>query len=186
MRKALHLMGILDDVDIDWLASNGLLQSIDTGTTLIHEKKAIEALYVLLEGQLSITVGGVHGKEIAVLFPGEIVGEISFVDTRPPSASVTALHDSHLLVIPRQALMVKLGKDTGFAARFFHAIAKFLADRLYVTVGRYGYGSAQQDADVDELPDAAMDEIDLAAVRVDKLLKRLRSNDRAASAGWLQ
>jgi CRP/FNR family cyclic AMP-dependent transcriptional regulator len=175
MRKALHLLGILDDVDVDWMACNGVLQALSAGKTLIYEKQTIDALYLLLDGQLSISVGGVKGKQIAILFPGEVVGEISFVDGRPPSASVAAMQDSRLLSLSRELLSQKLAKDQGFAARFYKAIATFLADRLYVTVGRYGYGSAQQDLDVDELQDSTMDEIDLAAVRVDKLMKRLAS-----------
>jgi len=184
MRKALHLLGILDDIDVDWLASNGTLQSVRAGTTLIHEKKPIDSLYLLLEGQLSITVGSAGG-EVATLFPGEIVGEMSFVDARPPSASATATQDSQLLALSRESLSAKLAKDQGFAARFYKAIAGFLADRLYVTVGRFGYGSAQQDVDVDELPDEAMDRIDLAAVRVDKLMKRL-GNNRSRNTSQLQ
>jgi len=186
MRKALHLLGILDDIDIEWLASNGALHTLSAGTTIIYEKKPIDYLYLLIDGQLSVTVGGMPGTHVATLCPGEIVGEISFVDTRPPSASVTAIQDSQLLALSRELLSAKLAKDHGFAARFYRAIATFLADRLYVTVGRFGYGSAQQDVDVDELPDSTMDEIDLAAVRVDKLIKRLRSNDRTRSANWLQ
>jgi len=176
MRKALHLLGILDDVDIDWLASNGTLQTVNAGVTLIHEKKPIDSLYLLLEGQLSVNVGGIAGEQVAALLPGEIVGEISFVHKCPPSASVTAMQDSQLLTLSRESLTAKLEKDQGFAARFYRAIATFLADRLYVTVGRFGYGSAQQDTDVDELPDATMDEIDLAVVRVDELMRRLRSS----------
>ena len=121
-----------------------------------------------------------------MFFPGEIVGEISFVDSRPPLAFVTAMQDSQLLSLRREVLSTKIVKDQGFAARFYRAIATFLADRLYVTVGRYGYGSAQQDVDVDELQDATMDEIDLAAVRVDKLMKRLRSNTGSGSTSWMQ
>lgn len=178
MRKALHLLGILDDVDIDWMASNGDICGITSGETLIHERRPIDSLYLLLEGQLSVTVGGSNGTLIATLLPGEIVGEISFVDPRPPSASVQAMQDSRLLAISRELLASKLLKDQSFAARFYRAIAVFLADRLYVTVGRFGYGSAHQDVDVDELPDSRLDEIDLAATRTDKLLRRLRSNDR--------
>jgi len=185
MRKALHLLGILNDVDVEWMASTGNLQKVAAGTTLIHEKHRIDHLYVLLEGELAVTVGGARGTHIATLFAGEIVGEISFVDPRPPSASVTATQDSQLLALPRERLSEKLAKDQAFAARFYRAIAAFLADRLYVTVGRFGYGSAQQDADVDELPDHMMDEIDLANVRADKLLRHLRGNDRAGGGGWL-
>jgi len=185
MRKALHLLGILDDVDIDWMASNGVMCNIASGETLIQEKRPIDSLYLLLEGQLSVTVGGLNGTLIATLMPGEIVGEISFVDPRPPSASVQATQDSRLLAISRDLLSIKLKKDQAFAARFYRAIAVFLADRLYVSVGRFGYGSPQQDVDVDELPEYRLDEIDLAATRTDKLLKRLRSNDRVRSNSWL-
>lgn len=180
MRKALYLLGILNDVDIDWLATNGTIQVVKAGNTLIHEKKPIDSLYVLLDGELSVTVSDPAGQQIAVLYPGEIVGEISFVDTRPPSASVTAIRNSKLLVLPRDVISAKLELDQGFAARFYRALAKFLADRLHVTVSRFGYGSAQQDADPDELPESDMDQLDLAAVRIDKLMKRLQSETTAA------
>ncbi len=180
MRKALYLLGIMNDVDIDWLAANGTIQVVKAGKTLIHEKKTIDSLYLLLDGELSITVGGPAGQQIAILYPGEIVGEISFVDTRPPSASVTATRNSKLLTLHCDVVSAKLEKDQGFAARFYRALAKFLADRLHVTVSRFGYGSAQQDVDPDELPDSDMDQLDLDAVRIDKLMKRLQSETTAA------
>jgi CRP-like cAMP-binding protein len=176
MRKALHLLGILDDVDIDWLATIGTQHHIKMGTVLIHEKMPIDSVYILLDGKLSVSVGGTNGKHIATLLQGEVVGEISFVDSHLPSASVVAEEDSLVLNIDRTSLEAKLLKDQGFAARFYHSIANFLADRLYVTAGRFGYGSAQQDVDVDELPDSAIDDIDLAAIRFDKLLRRLRGD----------
>jgi CRP-like cAMP-binding protein len=121
--------------------------------------------------------------EVAKLLSGEIVGEMSFVDSRPPSASVYATQDSHLLALRRDLLSEKLLKDTGFAARFYRAIAIFLADRLHVTTGRFGYGGPEQDRDVDEIEDSAMDDVSLAAVRFDGLLKQLRGDYRARSAG---
>jgi CRP/FNR family transcriptional regulator, cyclic AMP receptor protein len=182
MRKALHLLGILDDIDVEWISANGVLCDIGYGKVLIHEKRPIDSLYLLLEGQLSVIVGGLNGKQVATLLPGEIVGEISFVDSRPPSASVQAMQDSQLLALSRELLSDKLAKDQAFAARFYRAIAAFLADRLYVTVGRFGYGSVQQDIDVDELTDSSLEEIDLAATRLDRLLKQLRGNNRFRTA----
>jgi CRP/FNR family transcriptional regulator, cyclic AMP receptor protein len=174
MRKALHLLGILEDSDIEWMIANGTLHQVDTDSVLIQEKNPIGSIYILLEGELSVIVGGRDGKHIATLMPGEVVGEISFVDSRPPSASVLATRDSRVLALSTNVLSAKLAVDTAFAARFYYAVATFLADRLYVTVGRYGYGSARQDTDVDEVSDSALDKIDIAAVRFDQLLKRLR------------
>jgi CRP/FNR family transcriptional regulator, cyclic AMP receptor protein len=182
MRKALHLLGILDDVDIDWMAINGKLRSCRAGEVLIREKQPIDSLFILLDGQLIVSVGGVDGKRIATLLPGEIVGEMSFVDSRPPSASVVATKDSEVLGLSRALLSTKLATDPAFAMRFYHSVATFLADRLYVTVGRFGYGSARQDVDVDELPASTLDEVDLATVRFDKLLRQLRGGEKARGA----
>jgi CRP/FNR family cyclic AMP-dependent transcriptional regulator len=182
MRKALHLLGIMDDIDIDWLATVGTQRRIKIGELLIEEKKPIDSIYIVLDGKLSVVVGGTNGKHIATLLQGEVVGEMSFVDSHLPSASVVAEENSLLLSIDRKELTTKLARDQAFAARFYHAIANFLADRLYVTVGRLGYGSAQQDVDGGELQDAAMDNIDLAAVRFDKLLRRLRGDLQGTDA----
>jgi len=173
------MLGILDDVDIDWMVQNGAVRRVRAGTVLIEEKKPIDSLYILLEGQMSVSVGGTH---IANLFPGEIIGEISFVDPRPPSASVTALQDLEVLALSRESLTKKLAKDHGFAERFYRSIATFLADRLWVTVGRLGYGSGYQDSDVDEVHESFFDNISLAAARFDKLVKHLRSDYRVTAA----
>jgi len=182
MRKALCMMGILDDVDMEWLANHGTVKHVSPGEVLIQEGKPIDALFILLDGQLSVSVGTSNATHIATLLSGEIVGEISFVDSRTPSASVTAVQDSEVLVLPRQLLAMKLANDLPFAARFYRAVATFLSDRLYVTVGRFGYGSHRQDVDPDELQGSSIDDIDLAAVRFDKLLRRLRKGDDRAEA----
>lgn len=183
MRKALYMLGILDDIDIEWIANRGTTRQVDAGTTLIQEKSSIDALYILLEGQLSVIVGdSASPVHIATLRPGEIVGEISFVDSRPSSASVVAAQRSLVLAITRETLAAQLAKDQAFAARFYRSIASFLADRLYVTVGRFGYGSAKQDVDVDELHDSLMDDVSIATVRFDKLLRQLRGDYRVRSA----
>jgi CRP/FNR family cyclic AMP-dependent transcriptional regulator len=176
MRKALHLLGILDDADIDWMVEAGSARSIREGTTLIREGVQIDAIYILLEGQLSVLVGGTDttpGRQVATLFPGEIVGEISFVDTRPPVATVTLDRDSTLLVLPRAAIRSRLQTDVEFRARFYLAIASFLADRLYVTVGRFGYGNDKQEPPLDEIPESGVDAITMANLRFEGLVQRV-------------
>ncbi len=176
MRKALYLMGILDDADMEWLGQHGTTEYVPSGTVLIHEGRPIECVYVVLDGRLSVFVKAIDNKEIASLLAGEIVGEISFVDSRPPSASVIAAQDSHLLVIPRLTLTNKLGQDAAFAARFYRAVATLLADRLRKTVSHLGYGKWAGEADPDELDNALMDSASLGATRFARLLKSLRIN----------
>ena len=173
MRKVLQLLGVLDDTDVAWMARHGNRQYVEAGTELIRESEPIQWFYILLEGELSVLARSLDNKQIARLYAGEIVGEMSFVDSRPPSASVVALTNAWLLAIPRQLLSSQLTRDTAFAARFYRSIAMFLSDRLRVTVGRLGYGNPSQD-DGDELADSSLDDISLAAVRFDQMLRKLR------------
>jgi CRP-like cAMP-binding protein len=185
MRKALYILSVLEESDIEWMAQKGVVDRLPAESILIEEGKPIDYLHFMLDGELSVRVGGPRGKEIAKLLSGEIVGEISFVDKRPPSASVVATQDSLVLSLDRSVLTRKLEADGPFAGRFYRAVARFLADRLYVTVGRFGYGGHNQDADVDQMDDESMDDVDIASVRFDSFLKRVRSDyrTRSASAG---
>ncbi|MCW5978049.1 MAG: cyclic nucleotide-binding domain-containing protein [Bryobacteraceae bacterium] len=175
MRKALIFLGILDDMDIEWIIRTGLKRSVPDGTILIEEKKALDSLFFVLDGEFEVYIG--NGKGIALLRAGEVLGEMSFVDSRPPSASVRARRESVVLVISRHELRAKLEEDTGFAARFYRSIAAFLTDRLRTTTSRLGYGEKLRlDEEVEDLDEVAPDFLDsmaLAGTRFEELLRRL-------------
>jgi CRP/FNR family cyclic AMP-dependent transcriptional regulator len=183
MRKALQFFGILDDLDVQWMAQTGVKQFVRSGTTLIREQSDLAAIYFLLEGRLAIVSPGEGGAEIAALLPGEIVGEFSFIDARPSATSVIAVQDSVVLTVSRESVSTKLRGDAGFSSRFYRAIACFLADRLYVTVGRLGYGNMQLSVDVDEVPEDDMDRISMGAERFDRLLKDVSGSYSARAIG---
>jgi bacteriocin-type transport-associated protein len=180
MRKALFILGELSDDDIEWMIATGQTQRLAVGTTLIHEGQPVNALYIVLDGSVTVLAQAVGGKEIARLGVGEMVGEMSLIDARPPSATVRTLEKAIAFVIPRQDLVKKLAEDQGFAARFYKAIAIFLSDRLRGTVSRLGYSSGQQLADdveyADELDPTVLDTVYLAGTRFDRMLKRLIAN----------
>lgn len=177
MRKVLHLMGTLNDVDVEWLTEHGRTRFVPRDTTIIQQGQPIEALFILLEGRLSVRMTGV-ASEVAALYPGEVLGEISFVDARPPSASVVAVEDSHVLAVNRDVLTKKLARDDAFGARFYRGLAVFLADRLRTTTAHLGYGKwdDEQQRAADAIDDERFDEIDLASRRFDEMLQRLRLN----------
>jgi bacteriocin-type transport-associated protein len=179
MRKVLFILGQLDDNDVEWLINTGRQEQIPAKRVLIQEGKPIEALYLVLNGLLSVTDTQLGGKELARLGAGEIVGEMSFIDSSPPASTVTALQPSTVLAIPKAALAAKLEEDMRFAAHFYRAIATFLSGRLRTTVGRLGYGDApslsldQDTRYADELDDSVMDNVHLAGARFERILKRL-------------
>jgi len=175
MRKALYVMGYLDDTDVEWLVQHGSHQRVTKSSTLIREGEPVDSLYILLDGCLTVTAGSL---ELATLLAGEIVGEISFVDARPPLATVTAAQESRVLAVRKGDLNAKMQEDPWFASRFYRAIATFLADRLRMTTTRLGYGSATQDGGADaadEMDIEMIEAVSMAAARFDRLQKRLRS-----------
>lgn len=178
MRRVLYILGQLGDEDIEWLIGAGTLRRLDPGATLIHEGQPIEALYILLDGALSITTAALDG-ELARLSSGELIGEISFVDERPPTATVTASEPTRLLALDRTLLREKLEQDPRFAARFYKAVSLFLADRLRATVGRLGYGRLPEPASaateagegLTELNSDVLDNVHLAGARFERILR---------------
>jgi CRP/FNR family transcriptional regulator, cyclic AMP receptor protein len=181
MRKALQMLGILDDSDIEWLLSNGHSEHLSKGVVLIRKGVPIDNLYIVLEGKLLVqTDRAGEDVTIASLLTGEIVGEISFVDSRAPIATVVTSMDSRVLAVPSSAVRHKLERDTAFAARFYRALASFLADRLYTTTATLGYG--EWDHPVDQLDTERLDEVWLAATRFEQVMKRLQVNAHVGSS----
>jgi CRP-like cAMP-binding protein len=180
MKKVLFILGELVDDDIDWILEIGIRQEIAIGTVLIHQDQYINAVYILLEGGLSVTTTATGDRPIAILSTGEVVGEMSFVDTRPPSATVTATHDSVVLCIPRDQLATKLRQDVGFASRFYRALALFLSHRLRVTVNQISIaaGGASEDLSDEQLAKEAKETVEIAKTRLDWLLRRLKDGLR--------
>jgi CRP-like cAMP-binding protein len=177
MRKALLFFAILDDLDLEWLISAGRQVTIDRGAVLIREGQPVGDLYLVLNGELSVTIAAMENREIARALAGELLGEISSVDSRPPVASVTAAERSSLFAIPRDVLARKLDEDVVFAAHFYRATSVFLADRLRATDSRLGYlngiPTARQIEERDDLEGGALEGLSLASARFDTMLRRL-------------
>jgi len=169
MRKVLYIFGQLTDADVTRLASLGRRERTPAGTGLIREGGPVETLYIVLDGELTVT----QGKErhtIARLSAGEVVGEMSFIDARPPSATVSAATDVVLYAVAKSALQREIEQNVAFAARFYKAIATFLSDRVRKATSV----STGLDADsVDELDDSVLDNVDRAGVRFDDLSRQL-------------
>jgi CRP/FNR family transcriptional regulator, cyclic AMP receptor protein len=173
MRKALYLFGILDDRDLDWLVRHGRKLTLEPGTLLIEEGKASDWLYFVLDGAFVVSTRA--APRIAVLKAGEVIGEVSFVDARPPTASVRAEVVSKVGAVARAVLAQKLQEDVGFAARLYKSIATFLADRLRATVGSLGVQKLDLDEsieDVDELASHLLSNISIAGARFAEMQRR--------------
>jgi len=182
MRKVLFLFGQLSDEDVEWMLDHGSRRSVPAGAVLIRQGVPIDAIFILLEGKLSVWLAGRTEREIARLNAGEIVGEMSFLDARPPSATVKGLEEATVFAIPRTALAAKLAADLGFAARFYRALAIFLSTTVRERHRSLGYGADvvtdEGTEDEDELNPAVLDTVYLAGERFDRMVKRVLAEPR--------
>src|SRR5262249_396933 len=97
---------------------------------LVSEGSNADALYFVIDGVLEVTSAANEHGPLLLLGPGEIVGEISFLDKLPVSATVKASEDSRVLELPRHLLSEKLQTDRQFAARFCHGLGVILSRRV--------------------------------------------------------
>lgn len=171
MKKVLYILGELEDDDAEWLSEIGAQRKIPRGEVLIREGRTIDSVFFVTQGTFAVTTGAA-GQEVARVGVGEVLGEVSYIDRYPPTATVTALEDAVVLAVSRESLTAKIHADPGFAGRFYKAVAVFLAERLRSTLRQIGSG-ARDDAG-SELDLDALDTVSRAGVRFERILQRLQ------------
>lgn len=176
MRKVLFILGQLFDEDISWMASVGNRVSVAKDTVIIPEGVPNDYMYIIIEGSCKVT--SEKTGDLAQLQRGEILGEMSFVETSPPLVSAIASEESILLKIPHSAFHERMKESPAFAARMYRAIAVFLSDRLRGTVSRLGYGKLQNgnmndECQHEEIDLEVLDKMQLAGKRFDQMIKTL-------------
>ncbi|MEM9491170.1 MAG: cyclic nucleotide-binding domain-containing protein, partial [Myxococcota bacterium] len=76
-----YLFGKFCDQDIDWMIGVGTRKDVAAGEVLIRAGETVESFYISLSGQFGVTA---ESKLIASIAPGEAIGDLSFLDRRPP------------------------------------------------------------------------------------------------------
>lgn len=120
------LLRELDNAELDWLVTTGQRQSLQVGDALVQPGQSLDALYLLLEGELMMRS---PSTEASQLTRGEIIGE-SWLFKSPCVVSVTATAPAVVLAVPKAALTAKLQQDVGFCAHFYRALALILSERI--------------------------------------------------------
>lgn len=190
LRKVLFVFAILNDNDVDWMTTRGRREQVAAGTVIIQQGQPVEAVYIVLKGNLAVTfTTEVNGKpvekEIARRSSGEIVGEMSFVETGVASASIRCAENSLLLALPQDLLWEKLSRDRGFATRFYQAISIALVDRLREGLVQRGFGQRAYNKDEvlsndveyeDEIELDVLEQTLLAGTRFKWMMNRLQGS----------
>ena len=178
MKKILLFFSELNNGDLDWFVQKGKKELIPPDRLLIKEGHVSDALYIVVSGSFSVAIESQNQTELAIISEGEIVGEVSFIDTRPPLASVRSREESVVLSLPRVQLLSKLQQDINFSSRFYRAICLFLSDRLRGTVSRlgYGYDLDELEAHIGGFSQSMLGNLELAEGKFNWLIKNIRTS----------
>ena len=175
MREALQLLDDLSSDDVDWFLIAGLEQRVPPGAHVTDEGTRPEALFVVLTGLLGVRVSAMGDTQLAAIGPGEIIGDISFLEGSAATATVTAVEESLLLTVDRARLERQCADDPRFAARLFRSLARIAARRLRERIG--AMGQILRDRGADDL--LGREFVPLAAM-LDGLKRKIEDADREA------
>ncbi|MBF0310660.1 MAG: cyclic nucleotide-binding domain-containing protein [Magnetococcales bacterium] len=175
MKKVLYILGLLDDRDIDWMISTGDRRVFQPGETLLREKVKNPSIFIIISGKVAVSVGKRFLAEIGL---GEVLGEIGLLDSRPPSATITAVDTTVVLAIDFDDIRAKLASDVGFAARIYQALGIFLAQRLRRATLQLIVGESktveEDPQDPDEIDPDTLEQISLAGNRFRIIMDKLK------------
>ncbi|MBA3817762.1 MAG: cyclic nucleotide-binding domain-containing protein [Deltaproteobacteria bacterium] len=102
------------------------LVTLEAGEQLFREGDPGDALYVIVEGEVSVQAEGPPRVEMARLGAGSFIGEVALMTDQPRSATVSAVSPAELLRIDRGTLARVLGSH----GDVLRAILRFVRDRL--------------------------------------------------------
>jgi len=79
-------------------------QTLTVGEVILSTQEENHFLYILIKGRLVIQLSAHEDIPLATVEPGECVGEMSIIDSRVPSAQVSASEQTSVLVIEQDIL----------------------------------------------------------------------------------
>ena len=117
----------LSPVAFQRLLRGGQWRDVPEGTVLTREAEPVSHLYAFAGGRAEVTVGGMP---VAMISPGGIVGEMSFLEGAAASATVTATEPVRTFEIAHASLTRLLQSDDDLRAAFHRALGGDLVGKV--------------------------------------------------------
>jgi CRP/FNR family cyclic AMP-dependent transcriptional regulator len=124
----------LEDQIIEQLVPHAIMRNVKKGTVLFRKGDAGTNLYAVCAGAVRISTPSDQGNDAVfnLVIPGEIFGEIAFLDGGQRSADAVAIEDGELMVIERRDFIPLLRTYPEIAIR----LLEILCGRLRKTSGQ--------------------------------------------------
>ncbi len=131
------LVAGLTDEQINQLIEIAELEEYEQGDTIIPEITRTRDLYALVTGVVSISMSipleNRKAEMIDTLHPGELMGEISFLDGSPRSASAVAERAAVVYKFPYDRLNLLLEENPRIGYILIRGLAQKVAEKMRQT-----------------------------------------------------
>ncbi len=118
----------LSDAEIEMIVSIATVKSYFAGDVIVRQFSKESDLMVVLSGQVRIDT--FSGERIAEGAEGCVIGEISLLDDKPRSATVTSIGQTQVAVLPAAAFRQLLDSDPIMGKTILLNIGQVLCMRL--------------------------------------------------------
>lgn len=127
VRTAKNRLEYLTDNDWMLMMDRAKRLTFAPGSHLIQERKSVRTLFLLVSGKLKVTV---KEAPVAQIAPGEVCGDMAFLENSIASATVTADGDVEAYALEWSALSDLFDLYPHLASRFYRSLAVSLSRRL--------------------------------------------------------
>ena len=128
LNKNKAIFNSLSEDEIERMIEKSHIIECKLGTHIIEKDNAAKTMFILLSGVLEILR---DGQLQAVIYPGDVIGEVSFFLHVPRTASIVAATDNVKLLSLDEALMSRLLKsDYALANKILMNICRGLCSRV--------------------------------------------------------
>jgi CRP/FNR family cyclic AMP-dependent transcriptional regulator len=131
MDEILARSGIFQGVDTD--AAEALAKEMETldvrkGEVIFNEGEPGDSLYIIMSGKIKLGRRAADGRQnlLSVLGPSDMLGELSLFDPGPRTATATAVTDTRLARMRKQALRPWLSNRPEIAEQLLRVLARRL------------------------------------------------------------
>src|SRR5687767_10922751 len=125
------------EAERDRIEAIGAVKRIAEGAFLIRAGEIDSTLFAIEDGHLDI-LGLDDGRPtiLATVGPGDVIGEVSFIDDSPRSVSVKAGEEATVRAWDKHTLSAALSFNPQMLAKFGVALCELLVERLRDTARR--------------------------------------------------
>ena len=126
--RRVPMFSVLSEAQAATLAQSIVKKRYRRGETLVEQGGRSNALFIILAGRARVVSVDARGREVilALLHPGDHVGEMSLIDGQPHSASVSAEVQTDVLMLGRVAFLQSLPENSSMT----FSIMRGLVQRL--------------------------------------------------------